>query len=188
MAFWGHISVTKILWACTKITSLSRQTVSSFSWAADQDCDSLLGFHPLDRERDHVELLCFFLRMSLDTSASSGFYSLCNQEHELHSNIPIKYLWSRPPLTWILLCARGNDPKALRNLFENISSVVFPLRHLWKLWNTKYNDYNSMHGRSFIIYKTAYSSSVFLSKDCQNMQTHTSVDTVIWFLKNKLCA
>ena len=74
-----------------------------------------------------------FLRMSLDTGASSGFYSLCNQEHELRSNTPIKYLWSRPPLTWIFLCALGNDPKALRNLFENISSVVFPLRHLWKL-------------------------------------------------------
>ena len=39
-----------------------------------------------------------------------------------------------------------------------------------------------------IIYKSAYSSSVFLSKDDQNMQTHRSVEIVIWLLKNDLHA
>lgn len=39
-----------------------------------------------------------------------------------------------------------------------------------------------------IIYKWAYSSSVFLSKDDQYMQTHPSVEIVIWLLKNDLHA
>ena len=76
-----------------------QMTVSSSSCAADQDCGSLLGFHPPDRGRNHMEIAVCFLRVSLDTSASRDLFSFCNQEHELHSNRPIKYLWSRSPLT-----------------------------------------------------------------------------------------
>ena len=45
-----------------KNNQFKQMTVSSSSCAADQDCGSLLGFHPLDRETGRVEIAVFVSR------------------------------------------------------------------------------------------------------------------------------
>lgn len=73
----------------------------SSSSRVDQDCGSLLGFHPPDRERDHVEIAVFVSETApVGIQAFLVIFSFCNQEHELHSNRPYKNtLWSDSQLT-----------------------------------------------------------------------------------------